>query len=199
MQGRVKLPCMGYMWLLTPRSIVDQFVVVPAVTVSNCLFHGVQGFCVNVRIPLWLFFLVSPSAWCLSIVTNGCASSDWLLGPMLVCVHLGDVCVMIGSSLMFLVFFVHVLIRKVGHICFITTQLRTSKRSPEFARCCKHHRHCKCHTQHSFTRASRARVLPIVPSASVASYKWWRRCMPYGTCIHHWGHSSGPQNFSGTA
>ena len=40
---------------------------------------------------------------------------------MLVCVHLGDVCVVIGLSLMFLVFFIYVLIRKVGHICFITT------------------------------------------------------------------------------
>ena len=55
MQGRVKLPCMGYMLLLAPRSIVDWFVVVPTVTVSDCLFHGVQGFCVNVRIPLQSF------------------------------------------------------------------------------------------------------------------------------------------------
>ena len=104
MQGRVKLPCMGYMLLLIPRSVVDQFVVVPAVTVSDCLFHGVQGFCVNVRILLQLFSLVSPSVWCLSIVTDGRASSDWSPGPMLVCVHLGVVCVMMGSSLMFLVF-----------------------------------------------------------------------------------------------
>ena len=40
---------------------------------------------------------------------------------MLVYVRLGDICVMIGSSLMILVFFVYVLIRKVVHICFITT------------------------------------------------------------------------------
>ena len=52
--------------------------------------------------------------------------------------------------------------------------LRTSKRSPEFARCHKHRRCCKSHTQHSFTRASGSRALPIVPSASVASYK--RQC-----------------------
>ena len=52
---------------------------------------------------------------------GGCASSDWSPGPMLMCVHLGDICVVIGLSLMFLVFFVYVLIRKVGHICFITT------------------------------------------------------------------------------
>ena len=122
MQGRVKLPCMGYMRLLTPRSVVGWLVVVPAVTVSYCLFRGVLCFCVNVRIPLQLFSLMSPSAWRLSIVTKGCASSDWLPGPMLVCVRLGDICVVIGSSLMFLVFFVYVLIRKVGHICFITTR-----------------------------------------------------------------------------
>ena len=65
--------------------------------------------------------LMSPSAWRLWIVTDGCASSDWSPGPMLVCVHLGDICVVIGSSLMFLLFFVYVLIRKVGHICFIIT------------------------------------------------------------------------------
>ena len=98
------------------------FVIVPAVTVSDCLFRGVQGFCVNVWVPLQLFSLVSPSVWHLSIVTDGCASSDWSLGPMLVCVCLGDVCVMLGSSLVFLVFFVYVLIRKkVCHIYFITT------------------------------------------------------------------------------
>ena len=121
MQGRVKLPCMGYMRLLAPRSVMGQFVVVPAVTVSYCLFHGVLGFCVNV--PLRLFSLVSPSAWHLSIITDGCTSSDWSPGPMLMYVHLGDVCIVIGlSSLMFFFFFfVYVLIRKVGHICFITT------------------------------------------------------------------------------
>ena len=122
MQGRVKLTCMGYMRLLAPRSVMRRFMVVPTVTVSYCLFHGVLGFCVNVRISLRLFSLVSPSAWHLLIVTDGCTSSDWLPGPMLVCVHLGDVCVLIGSSLMFLVFFFYVLIRKVGHICFIITK-----------------------------------------------------------------------------
>ena len=104
MQGRVKVACMRYMLLLVPRSVVDQFMVVPMVTVSDCLFHGVWGFCVNVRIPLQLFSLVLPSVWHLSIVTDGHTSSDWLPGPMLVCVHLGDVCVVMGSSLIFLVF-----------------------------------------------------------------------------------------------
>ena len=40
MQGRVNLPCMRYMLLLVPRSIVGPlvwgFVIVPAVTVSDC-------------------------------------------------------------------------------------------------------------------------------------------------------------------
>ena len=108
MQGRVKLPCTGYMWLLTSRCVVRQFVVIPAVTVSYCLFCGILGLCVNVSMPLRLFPIVLPSAWCLSIVTNGHASSDWLLGPMLMCVHLGVICVVIGLSLMFLVFFVYV-------------------------------------------------------------------------------------------
>ena len=52
MQGRVKLPCMGYMRLLAHRSVMGQFVVVPTVTVSYCLFHGVLCLCVSVRIPL---------------------------------------------------------------------------------------------------------------------------------------------------
>ena len=112
MQGRVKLPCMGYMQLLALGGVVDRFVVTPMVTVSNCLFRGVWGFCVNVRIPLQLFYLVLPSAWCLSIVTDGHASSDGSPGPMLMCDRLGDVCIMMGSSLMFLVLFVYVLIRK---------------------------------------------------------------------------------------
>ena len=76
MQGRVKLPCMGYMWLLAPRSVMCWFVVVPAVTVSYCLFHGILCLCVNVSILLQLFFLMLPSAWCPLIITDGCASSD---------------------------------------------------------------------------------------------------------------------------
>ena len=31
------------------------FMIVPTVTVSDCLFHGVWGFCVSVRVPLQLF------------------------------------------------------------------------------------------------------------------------------------------------
>ena len=126
MQGRVKLPCMGYMRLLAPRCIMRWFVVIPMVTVSYCLFCGILGLCVNVSIPLQLFSIVSPSAWCLLIVTDGHTSSDWSLGPMLVCVRLGVICVVIGSSLMFLVFFVYVFDKeRFVHICFITTALTT--------------------------------------------------------------------------
>ena len=122
MQGRVKLPCMGYMRLLASRCIVHRFVAIPAVTVVYCLFRGILGLCVNVSMPLRLFSVISPSAWCLSIVTDGHASSDWSPGPMLVGVHLGVICVMIGSSLMFLVFFVYVFDKeKFVRICFITT------------------------------------------------------------------------------
>ena len=39
------------------------------------------------------------SAWYLSVVTDGHASSDWLSGPMLVDVHLGVICIVIGSFL----------------------------------------------------------------------------------------------------
>ena len=122
MQGRVKLPCMRYMLLLIPRSVMDRFMVIPMVIVSDCLFCGVRGFCVNVRIPLQLFSLVSPSVWFLSIVTDGRASSDWLPGPMLMCVHLGDVCIMMGSSLMFFSLFVYVLIRKRLVISILSQQ-----------------------------------------------------------------------------
>ena len=94
--------------------------IVPVVTVSGWLFHGVQGFCVNVRIPLQLF-LMSLLVWRLSIVINGHTSSDQSLGPMLIWVCLGDVCVMLGSFLVFLVFCYILIGRMVYHIYFITT------------------------------------------------------------------------------
>ena len=123
MQGRVKLPCMGYMWLLASRCVMCRFVVIPAVTVFYCLFHGILGLCVNVSMLLRLFSIISPSAWCLSIITNGHASSDWSPGPMLVDVRLGVICIMIGSFLMFLVFFIYVFDKeRFVHICFITTR-----------------------------------------------------------------------------
>ena len=126
MQGRMKLPCMGYMRLLASRCVVCRFMVIPAVTVFYCLFRGILGLCVYVSMPLQLFSVVSPSAWCLLIVTDGHASSDWSLGPMLMCVRLGDVCVMMGSSLMFLVFFVYVLIRKSWSYLFYHNNLWSS-------------------------------------------------------------------------
>ena len=52
MQGRVKVPCMGYMWLLASRCVVRRFVVILAVTVFYCLFRGILGLCVNVSMPL---------------------------------------------------------------------------------------------------------------------------------------------------
>ena len=99
MQGRVKLPCTGYMQLLTSRCVMCRFVVIPAVTVFYCLFCGILGLCMDVSVSLQFFSVVSPSAWCLSIVTNGDASSDWSLGPMLVDVRLGVICIVIGSFL----------------------------------------------------------------------------------------------------
>ena len=86
---------------------------VPHVGVHDCS-HGDSvwlfipwglGFLCKCKDAFTAFSLVLPSVWHLSIVTNGHASSDWSLGPMLVCVRLGDVCVVLGLSLMFLVFF----------------------------------------------------------------------------------------------
>ena len=122
MQGRVKLPCAGYMRLLAPRCVMRWSVIIPTATVSYCLFHGILGLCVNVSIPLRLFSLVSPSAWCLLIVTDGCTSSDWSPGPMLVCIRLGVICVMIRSSLMFLVFFVYVFDKEKLFISVLSQQ-----------------------------------------------------------------------------
>ena len=104
MQGRVKLPCTGYMQLLASRCVMCRFVVIPTVTVFYCLFCGILGLCVNVSVPLRLFSVISPSAWCLLIITDGHASSDWMLGPMLVDVCLGVTCIVIGSFLMFFSF-----------------------------------------------------------------------------------------------
>ena len=61
----------------------------PMVTAFCCLFRVVLGLCVDVSPSLRFFSVVSPSVWCLSVVTGGHASSDWLPGPMLVDVHLG--------------------------------------------------------------------------------------------------------------
>ena len=112
MQGRVKLPCMGYMQLLAPRCVMCRFVVIPTVTAFYCLFRGILGLCVDVSVSLQFFSVVSPSAWCLSIITDGHASSDWSPGPMLVDVCLGVICVVIGSFLIFSFLCFMFLIRK---------------------------------------------------------------------------------------
>ena len=96
----------------------------PAVTAFCCLFHVILGLCVDVSPSLRFFSVVSPSAWCLSIVTDENASSDWSPGPMFVDVRLGVICIVIGSFLIcfsFLCFYVFDKERLV-HICFITTQ-----------------------------------------------------------------------------
>ena len=71
----------------------------PAVTAFCCLFHVILGLCMDVSPSLRFFSVISPSAWCLSVVTDGHASSDWSPGPMLVDVHLGVICIVIGSFL----------------------------------------------------------------------------------------------------
>ena len=43
----------------------------------------------SVRPSLRFFFVILPSVWCLSVVTDGHTSSDWSPGPMLVDVRLG--------------------------------------------------------------------------------------------------------------
>ena len=99
----------------------------PAVTAFCCLFRVILGLCVDVSPSLRFFSVILPSAWCLSVVTDGHASSDWLPGPMLVDVCLGVICVVIGSFLVCfssLCFYVFFLIRKGLFISvFITTQV----------------------------------------------------------------------------
>ena len=59
------------------------------VTAFCCLFRVILGLCMDVSPSLRFFSVVSPSVWCLSVITDGHASSDWSLGPMLVNVRLG--------------------------------------------------------------------------------------------------------------
>ena len=51
------------------------------------------GFLCKCKGTFTALLLVSPSVWRLSIITDGCASSDWSPGPMLVCVHPGLLCI----------------------------------------------------------------------------------------------------------
>ena len=95
----------------------------PAMTAFCYLFRVILGLCVDVSLSLRFFTVVSPSAWCLSVVTDGHASSDWSPGPMFVDVRLGVICVVIGSFLIFFSSLCFYVFDKEGliHICFITT------------------------------------------------------------------------------
>ena len=91
--------------------------------------------------------LVLPSVWRLSIITDGRASSDQSPGPMLMWVHLSlivlslyvfitscvcvmhDVCIVLGSSLVFLVFF-YMLIEIKGLSCLFYHNTHQYKQMP---------------------------------------------------------------------
>ena len=89
MQGRMKPPLYG-VYAVTRFWVYHVSIHgYPAVTAFCCLFRVVLGLCVDVSPSLRFFSVISPSVWCLSVVTNGHASSDWLPGPMLVDVRLG--------------------------------------------------------------------------------------------------------------
>ena len=65
--------------------------LIPAVAASGCLFCGVRGFCVKCKGTFTAFSLMLFLVWHLSIIIDGCASSDRSLGPMLVWVCCGFV------------------------------------------------------------------------------------------------------------
>ena len=145
MQGRMKLSCVRYMLLLIPRSVVCPLCE------GLCLFPWWQHLAVcsmgsgvpvqSVRVPLQPFSLVLCPVWHLLIIIDGHASSDRLLGLILMWVDMGpsyvvslyvfvtscvcmthDVCVVLGSSLVFLAFLLYVDRKKKGyHVYFIIT------------------------------------------------------------------------------
>ena len=89
MQGRMKPPLYG-VYAVTRIWVYHVSVRgYPAVTAFCCLFRVVLGLCVDVIPSLRFFFVISPLVWCLLIITDGHASSDWSPGPMLVGVRLG--------------------------------------------------------------------------------------------------------------
>ena len=129
MQGKMKLSCVRYMLLLVPRSVMCPLCEGP------CSFPWWQHLAVcsmgsrvpvqSVRVPLQPFSLMLFLVWHLSIVIDRRTSSDQSPGPMFVWVRLGlsyvmssyvfftscvcmthDVCIMFGSSLVFLAFFI---------------------------------------------------------------------------------------------
>ena len=112
--------------------------IVPTVTVSGCLFHGVRGFCVSVRVPLQLFLSCRfQSGICQSSLTGAlllighcdqcscgfvqvfCVLSSYVFVISCVCMT-HDVCVVLGSSLLFLVFLY--VDRKKRFVIFILSQ-----------------------------------------------------------------------------
>ena len=97
MQGRMEPPLYGvYAVACFYHVSVRGY---PVVTVFCCLFRVILGLCMDVSLSLRFFSVVLPSAWCLSVITDGHTSSDWSPGPMLVDVCLGVICVVIGSFL----------------------------------------------------------------------------------------------------
>ena len=114
--------------------------IVPAVTASGCLFHGVWGFCVSVRVPLQLFLLCHfQSDICRSSSTGallliGCQDQCscgfvqvscvlFLYVFVISCVcMMHNVCIVLGSSLVFLVFFLLCVDREKRFIIFILSQ-----------------------------------------------------------------------------
>ena len=113
--------------------------IVPVVTASGCLFRGVWGFCVSVRVPLQLFLSCCfQSGICQSSSTGTllligrwdqcssgfiwvfCVLSLYVFIISCVCVT-HDVCIVLGLSLVFLVFLLCV-DRKKRFIIFILSQ-----------------------------------------------------------------------------
>ena len=85
-QGRVKLPCVQCMHLLVPRSVVALLCRGSYLSLRwqhpLLVLWGPALLCKDVRMSY--SSLVLFSVWCLSIVIDGCTSSDWSPGPMLV-------------------------------------------------------------------------------------------------------------------
>ena len=101
--------------------------MVPTVAASGFIPWGL-GFLCKCKGTFIALSLMSSSVWRLFIVIDGCTSSDQSLRPMLMWVHLGDVCIMLGSSLVFLVFLY--VDRKKRFIIFILSQQKRACHPP---------------------------------------------------------------------
>ena len=86
MQGRVKLPCVQCMHLLVPRSVVG--LLCGGLYLSLQWQHSLLVpwdpglLCKDVRTSY--SSLISFLVWRLSIIIDGCTSSDWSPGPMFI-------------------------------------------------------------------------------------------------------------------